>query len=75
VMLPPRLLSQCGSGVAADALPGKAEPAPPVATVVSAPVTASPGGVDETVLFWVVVAVIVAIAPVTIFAAKQRAWI
>jgi magnesium transporter len=30
---------------------------------------------DETVLFWVVVAVIVAIAPVTIFAAKQRAWI
>ena len=56
-------------------MPGKAEPAPPVATVVSAPVTASPGGVDETVLFWVVVAVIVAIAPVTIFAAKQRAWI
>jgi magnesium transporter len=30
---------------------------------------------DQTVLFWVVVAVIVAIAPVTIFAAKQRAWI
>jgi magnesium transporter len=30
---------------------------------------------DQTLLFWVVVAVIVAIAPVTIFAAKQRAWI
>jgi hypothetical protein len=30
---------------------------------------------DQTVLFWVVLGVIVAIAPLTIVAAKQRAWI
>jgi magnesium transporter len=30
---------------------------------------------DQTVLFWVVIAVIVAIAPATIFAARQRDWI
>jgi magnesium transporter len=30
---------------------------------------------DQTVLFWIVLGVIVAIAPLTIFAAKQRAWI
>jgi Mg2+ and Co2+ transporter CorA len=33
------------------------------------------GFFDQAVLFWVVVAVIVAIAPLTIVGAKRRQWI